>query len=429
VSYNNTAACTTLATNPNSSSIGTAITNPSAAFAVINSTRTYGNNADATAAAEFEKQFPYGAGTCPTNHTAVLATDQNFPDALSGSYVSGRLATGILLTPTASLSSETATALRLEGIRTVYVMGGPLAVSSNVISQIKATPQYNCGGATQVGGTPAATITVIVIAGQNRYGTAQAAAEYFGTGGVGHPAVPGAYGTTYNDTSGKASTTGPSTAGNTAVLATGTNFRDAISSSAVAYNVTLPLLLTDPSSLSQEASAGLINEGITQVFLVGGPLAVSDSVVSQLQGMGISVLRIAGQDGTDTAQLLAQFELNTGSNTAGVEGLAWAPITAATPNTVNLSRGDFYPDALAGSTIAGANKQPILLTENPSTLGKYTTSFLNTGGETGTGNGIDGMNNTTNVAQGQVGTLNVFGGPLAVNPSTVTAAANAISQG
>lgn len=36
-------------------------------------------------------------------------------------------------------------------------------------------------------------------------------------------------------------------------------------------------------------------------------MAVSDAVVAQLSALGVSVLRIAGADYTNTAQLLAQL--------------------------------------------------------------------------------------------------------------------------
>ncbi len=95
-----------------------------------------GTDIDATAAAELAHAFPSGTSNCPVSHDVILATDQNFPDALAASYLAQSLGTGILLTPTDGLSSETAQALRVEGIQTVYVVGGPAAISQTVLNDL-----------------------------------------------------------------------------------------------------------------------------------------------------------------------------------------------------------------------------------------------------------------------------------------------------
>ncbi len=399
-------------------------------FSLISNSRIYGQTADATAAALLQKQFDYATGTCPGGagtRPVVLATDQNYPDALSGSYVAGKLGptgTGILLTPTASLSSSTLTALRLEGITSVYVMGGPIAISNNVISQLKSTPSYTCGGTAQrfTSSGAAQTLQVTQIYGQTADGTAQMAAQYFGSAAVGNGTFPGAYGTMYNNTAGTASTSGPTTA-KTAILATNQTFPDAMAASAVAYNEHFPVLLTAQGSLSPEAAAGITNLGITQVIMMGGQVAISNSVVTSLQNMGVSVLRIAGQDYTDTAQLLAQFELNHNLNAASqAEGLHWGSTT--TPGTANLVRGDFYADGLTGSVVAGNNSQPILLAFNPSSLGGSTTTFLNAAGSA---NGVGA--NTSGGNGVHITSLTTIGGPLAIQPATNSAALSALAKG
>lgn len=418
VTVGGTAACTG-GTPP-------ANTSPIRMFSGIASSRIYGQTADATAAALLENQYNYAASTrvCPGSAGArpvVLATDQNYPDALSGSYVAGQLHTGLLLTPTAALSSDTLTALRLEGITSVYVMGGPIAVSNNVISQLKSTPSYTCGGTAQRFTSSGAgqTLQVTQIYGQTADGTAQMAAQYFGSAAVGTGTFPGAYGTMYNNTAGTESASGPSSA-KTAILATDQTFPDAMAASAVAYKQGFPVLLTAPGTLSPEAAAAITNLGITQVVMMGGQVAISNSVVTSLQNMGVSVLRIAGQDYTDTAQLLAQFELNHQSSSAGAEGLAWSPTSA----TVNLVRGDFYADGLTGSVVAGNNSQPILLALNPSSLGGSTTTFLNAAGSA---NGVDV--NSSGTGGVTITGMTTIGGPLAIQDATNTAALSALAKG
>src|SRR5579875_3470642 len=383
-----------------------------------------GPDIDATAIAELEAAYPINGGAgCVPSHTVVLATDQNFPDALSASYLAGYLGTGLLLTPTAQLSNETQAALQAEGITTVYVVGGPLAVSQNTINEITATPAFTCGGP-GVGHTTGGNISVTgPIFGQTQYDTSEQIAATPPPSYVGAIDIAGAYANQYNDTTGNDSSA-PEAAGalRTAIVASGANFPDASSASVMAYHDKFPLVLTDPNSLSTQAASTLSALGIQQVIVLGGPLAVSNADVSSIMGMGISVIRVAGQDATDTAIQLASLELNQQGTT--FSGLGWgAPGTWN--NTVLVARGDFYSDALAGSVLAAIHATPLLLTENPSTLGAYLPGFLNAGGSAG---GIDGLNAVVG-SSGNIQTVQPLGGPLALNASTLSSVVVDVADG
>jgi putative cell wall-binding protein len=365
-----------------------------------------GADADGTAIAVLDARFPPG-DFCVPNGAVVLARDDFFADALSASYLAQYLHTGILLTPSGTLSAETQNELKLEGVSTVYIVGGPDAIVPAVATAIDNLPVYNCGGTAAVAlNTKVATVRVF---GETEYGTAAAVAEYptpLPTSNFIDLSAAFAHSGNYNDTTGTESTTPPGIAQNTAIVASGTGFPDAATGSTLAYRDGIPILLTDPGSLSPETQAALTSLGIKQVILLGGPDAVSNTVEGQLSsttGLNLTVLRIAGQDATDTAQLLAQFEVNTpllGFNAPSPEF-----------STVFIARGDFYTDALTASSYLGFIGQPLLLTENPSTLGPYLTSYLNAAGAAG----------ATQVQ--------AFGGPLAVNPSTISAADAAIAAG
>ncbi|HWE65735.1 MAG TPA: cell wall-binding repeat-containing protein [Acidimicrobiales bacterium] len=388
------------------------------AFSLLNQTRTAGADSDATAAAEMESVFP--PPTCPTSRTVVLATDSNFPDALSASYLAGQLGTGILLTPTGQLSTETANAIRIEGITNVDVVGGLLAVGANVLNTLASTPAFNCGGADPI--SPTTPLVVQQIAGTTQYDTSSKIAQYFAIGAVGTAAFPGAYGN-FNDTSGLASASGPTTPVPTAIVATGESFADATASSVIGDAEHFPVVLTNPSFMAANTQATLTNLQIKQVILVGGPLAVSNAVVSQMQALGISVLRVAGADYTDTAQELAAFELDSASSGAGPVGLGW---DLHNGDQVTLARGDFYSDGLAGAPFAAraagtANPQPILLTFDPNTLGTFLSAFLTQGGGD---NGFIFDNSGS-----QINTVNVLGGLQAVTATTVTNALTDIATG
>jgi putative cell wall-binding protein len=373
----------------------------------------YGQTADATAAAEFTRAFPYAKGACPPTRAAVVASTMEYQDALSSQYLAEDLTTGTLLTPAATLSSVTAATLREEGITTVYLVGGPLAITTTVAKAIERLTAYACRGATRSAGK----IAVHRIFGETQYATAMEVAEYVGT--AGQRAFPGAYATMgaaggtgmYNDTSGKGTAAPFDPLEPTAILASGVEFQDAQAASVVSYHTKFPLLLTPPTELSETAVTAIQKLGVRQVILMGGTLAITDSVEQALaEKTGVSVLRIAGEDYTDTARELARFEAADAT-----EGLGWTP-----GHRITVARGNGFTDGLCGAVLdnqdntatgpAGATR-PLLLTEEPTVVGSYLTTFLKVTGHTG-------LDETTDKT---ITTLTVLGGPLVVSTAEISA--------
>lgn len=415
------AVTATYGTNPSCAS-DSALIGSATAFSVIRTSvsRVYGTTPDATAAAELEHQFDAQGTACPGRPGArpvVLATDAGYADALTSAYLASSLGTGELLTPTASLSAATMNSIRLEGITQVYIVGGPLAVSPAVANELEATLAYNCGGTTLLTSDGPVHIEVVRIAGATEYDTAQWVAEYPAASNVGSLDVAGAYAGTdrtggtgrYNDTAGNASRPpGTSSTLPTAIVATGRTFQDAESASVLSYADRLPILLTTPTSLSPQVASVITGLGIKQVIVMGGPLAITDRVVSSLESLGVSVLRIAGQDATDTAVQLADFEM---ASKPGHLGAGWTG-----NGDVAVARGDYFTDGLAGAIVAAGGgrththqPEPLLLCENPTTVGPYLSAFLSEAGH----RGIDGD------AADRVTSLTILGGPQAVSQSVV----------
>jgi putative cell wall-binding protein len=286
--------------------------------AAATSARIGGANRYDTARLAALATFPSGSAT------AVLATGENFPDALSASTLAGALGAPILLTPTAGLAPETVSALATLHVHTVQIVGGPAAVSPAVIAQL-----------TGLGYT-----VPTAIAGATRYDTAAAIAA-----AATASAPVGTLG-------GK----------KTAIIATGQNFPDALAAGSASFFAHFPVLLTTTATLSAQTSAAITTLGITNVLIAGGPAAVSAGVETSLKalaGGALTTTRLAGITRFETSVAWATFDIN--AVIAGGLGMSAA--------NVILASGLNFPDALVGAEFAA----PIVLND---TLPPSVATFL-----------------------------------------------------
>jgi putative cell wall-binding protein len=268
-----------------------------------------------------------------TRSDVVLASGEGFADGLAAAALAGAAGSPLLLTGKDVLPAETINELGIisGGARRVHIMGGEAAISKAVRDQLTAlgytlVENYN---------------------GTNRYDTAAkigAAVRTLRGGSI------GGFG-------GKA----------TAIIATGTNFADALSASAPSARGGHPILLTTPTALSPETAAAITSLGVTQVIVMGGTSAVStavtDALATQLGGAA-NVIRVAGTDRADTAVQLANI-ITTSSNGFGF-----------TKAGLVLVNGNNFPDGLAAGPHAAKAGQPLLLTnatDIPAATAKYHT--------------------------------------------------------
>ncbi|MGI6441406.1 MAG: cell wall-binding repeat-containing protein [Peptoniphilaceae bacterium] len=164
---------------------------------------------------------------------AMIATGENFPDALAISGPASRLGTPILLVRKNGVPEETKAALTRNGITQTIVIGGEEAIPAAVA---KALP-----GATQR------------LGGKNRYDTAAVIAKHF------HKTAQTAY------------------------LATGEDFPDALTAGLIAGKANAPLLLTNKSILRAETVNYLKEAKVEKVIVVGGPEAITEKVVKEIK--------------------------------------------------------------------------------------------------------------------------------------------------
>jgi len=244
--------------------------------------------------------------------TTVIASGENFPDALAASSLAGAYGGPLLLTRRTALPAGVLAELDRIGTTHVVIVGGTAAVAASVATALSG-----------------AGITVERVAGTDRYATADAvAAELMSVLGA---------------------TTLP-----TAFVARGDLFPDALAAAPLAYAQGIPVFLTRPGSLPSATGATLAGIGASEVVVLGSSSAVGTGVVESLTSLpgSITVSRWEGIDRYATADAIARNGITRG----------WANATF-----FGVATGTDFPDALSGGGLCGANGGVLLLT-SPSVL-------------------------------------------------------------
>lgn len=190
----------------------------------------------------------------------ILTRGDNSADALTSVPLAKKLNAPLLLTPQNKLPDQVLNEIKTLGAKTVYIVGGEMAVSEDIANTIS-----------QQG------ITVQRVAGQDRYGTASAVAKLLGYTGQ-------------------------------AVIVNGNDYAypDALSVSAWAAYHGVPILYADGSNSLPAATASALAElKVKRTILVGGTAVLPqplESLVPQAE-------RYAGEDRFGTnVQLLSKLQ-------------------------------------------------------------------------------------------------------------------------
>ena len=255
--------------------------------------RLSGADRYATAAAISRATFTPGVPV------AFVATGHDFPDSLAGGPAAARQRAPMLLTKMQGLPEATGAELaRLQPGR-IVILGGTTVVSPTVEAQLNA---YAPGSVTR-------------IAGADRYDTAaRISAAHFPAG------VPIAY------------------------VATGGTFPDALAAGAAAAALGGPVLLVRTNGIPSAVQAELARLQPGRIVVVGGPAAVTDTVLNQLRGStGGGVTRTFGANRYETSAAIS------------AEAFPFA-------SKVHLATGLNFADAVAGVPAAAAARGPLLLT-------------------------------------------------------------------
>lgn len=140
----------------------------------------------------------------------------------------------------------------------------------------------------------------------------------------------------------------PWKAGRTVVLASGSNYPDALAAASLAGAYDAPIVLTEPNSLSVDAADMIEQLSPKVIYVVGGEAAVSKATVdtaAYYAADGCKVFRIAGNTRLETSLAIAKRvrQKSTASD------------------TLIVATGFNYADALSVSPFAFTYKAPIFL--------------------------------------------------------------------
>jgi putative cell wall-binding protein len=235
------------------------------------------------------------AGWPATAPAVVLATGEDHADALAASVLAGVAGGPLLLTPTSSLYPGLGEEIDRLSPQTVYVVG----MLDPVIEAEVAARGHR----------------VERVGGPDRYRTSHDLARK----AVALGANPG-----------------------TVLVASGDVFPDALSASALAAGLRMPILLVPSSGGAEQLRAAVEDLRATRVWVIGGPAAVAEETVAGLPGLD----RIYGAERTATAVAVAERGYAL--------GLQGHPV---------LASAETYPDGLSGGVLAGViARGPVLLT-------------------------------------------------------------------
>ena len=260
--------------------------------------RLAGSNRYGTAVEISKSQFPSGADM------VYIANGRGYPDALSAAPAAAHNNAPLLLTEHGALPAVIKAELERLQPDEIIIAGGTGVVSAAVETQLK-----------KLSFAP----EVRRVAGTNRYGTSIALArDAFGPGSV-----------------------------DTAYLASGLDFPDALSASPAAAHFDGPVILVQGTAKNVSAAtlAVLDDLGVDAVKLAGGTGVVSTGIQSQLN-----------------AKFGASNVTRNGGSNRYMTAVAINADAFGSSSTVYLANGLGFADALAGAAVAGINDAPLYIT-------------------------------------------------------------------
>lgn len=249
--------------------------------------------------------------------TVIVASGDNYPDALAASGLAGALDATIILTGSQSLSKQAASSLSTLQPKRIIIAGGPVAVSKKVESSLH---HYSS--------------TVKRYYGSDRYATSLALYK-----------AGKELGAKWDST--------------TVMLMTGDNYADALSASSYAYATKRPVFLCSTANGFSKSQLEAMKV-FRQQIVIGGESAVPEWIVTkQLMKLPAVGHRVAGATRYETSIEVAK----EASTTLGINGTVFAT-------------GTNFPDALAAGPLAGRNRGFLLLADPSDSTAEFVDQYV-----------------------------------------------------
>lgn len=258
-------------------------------------------------ATRYETAAEQALYTHPSSQWVIVASGENYVDALAAASLAGALDCPILLTYVAQVPQVTLNTISQMGAKNILVLGGTSAVSEAAQSQLA-----QLGSVTRLGG-------------QTRYETQLKILEFGKSKGF--------------FTNGKA------------FIASGESFADVLAASPLLYALKAPVFFVDGSGqLSAQETAALQGLKAKEYVVLGGSAVVSDSGYAQVsavaQANGGSARRIWGNTRYETSLDIATYAVDSC-------GFTW--------DGVAFASGEAPYDALGGGAVQGRAKSVLIL--------------------------------------------------------------------
>lgn len=256
----------------------------SAAYAV-NSTRIWGNDRYETCAKVVQE------GWKTASNYAVIVNGENFPDALSASVLAKKYNAPILLTEKGKLNDNAYNELKRLNVKQAIIVGGNFVVDPSIEKSVQ-----NMG------------ITTQRFYGADRNETSTAVAQQIGTQ-------------------------------NGIILATDSDFSDALSIAPIAAKLQIPIILIPKDTVPDCIRNFISGRDIPKTYVLGNSDVISDNVAYQFP----NVQRITGKD---------KYEMNMNIIKTFEDKFDF--------QNIDLAYSEQFPDALSVSAFAAIDGNPIV---------------------------------------------------------------------
>ena len=242
----------------------------------IEGQRTFGANRYDTSLALSRQNFDKAG-------IVVIASGENFADALAAAPLAGGLKAPILLSPKDKLYPGIKEELTRLGTRSVYIIGGENTLSKAIENDLKASYRTSR------------------VAGKDRYETSAIMLEPLNFHGL---------------------------LNTKAVLVNGTNFADALAAAPMAVKEGAPILLVEKDQVPGPVNRAIDKFGLRDFYIAGGGNSVSKNVEN---GMPKLIKRFAGTNRFHTSRLIFDYAFK-GVDTAYIaSGLSYPDALSAAP--------------------------------------------------------------------------------------------------